>query len=80
MELEMFDDDRVSTLLAAGDNCLLNISNLIKVFEPLTEYTIITTFEVVIFAKDPTKGSEFFRYQNLIDALQKFNEIEEEMT
>jgi len=76
--LEMLDNDQVCSLLVAGDFCHLDICNLIKVPAPnFDTYEIVTTFEVEQFFKDPTKKTEIFRYQSLVDALQKFNEIEE---
>jgi hypothetical protein len=76
--LEMLNNDYVTALLVAGDYCRLEICTEVKVFEPnFDTYEIITTFVIERFFKNSTKRSEFFRYQNLIDALQKFNEIEE---
>ena len=80
--LEMLDDELTGSLLLWGKNCHLDICNLVKVQPPNFETCeIVTTFE--IYSTKPTKGSgnivgePLFRYQNLVDALQKFNEIEE---
>ena len=70
--LEMLDNDTITTLLVMGDFCNIDISDLIKVSPTFDTYEIITTFIVVQHEPHQT-----FRYQSLIDALQKFNEIEE---
>ena len=75
--LEMLNDEQACTRLLAGDNCCLDVCFLIKVPPPnFDTYKVITTFEVEQFHKN-LKKTEIFRYQNLVDALQKFNEIEE---
>lgn len=75
--LEMFNNDYVSALLVAGDYCRLSVQTVINVFPPnFDTYTINTTFLVEQFFED-NRESEFHRYQSLVDALQKFNEIEE---
>lgn len=70
--LEMLDNETITTLLVMGEFCNIDISDLIKVSPNFDAYEIITTFIVV-----QHKPHQTFRYQSLVDALQKFNEIEE---